>query len=166
MTSLSTPTTLQCLSKSRRPPNPGDAFRLKFIDTDYWVFGVVTKKGAMNPLHPDLYVLRFLDYKSQRPTAEIEKIDISKTLIAPTITNRQGWLRGYFATFDHATAPTILEVFDFRPGVFVNELGDVISFRPDTTRPTRPFGIQGLFDIEDELRAALGLPNVAPSKKE
>lgn len=95
-------TNLDVLRPSRSKPRAGDVFALRQLGGDFR-FGRVISTDAMAgwsmPGATLIYIFRFSSSELAMPEQDL--LAANDLLIAPLMTNRLPWSRGYFQTIDH-----------------------------------------------------------------
>lgn len=152
-------TNLRVLKPSRKRPRAGDVFVMQLPDDSY-VFGRVISTAAMagasmpGAILIYVYQQRF-DSKVVPGRSEVSR---DRLLVAPMMTNRLPWSRGYFETVAHWP----LEADDTLPqhcflsaarGRYFDEKGNELA------GPVEPVGVYGLHSyrtIDDAVSTALG----------
>ena len=78
-------------------PKAGDIFVMRPTDDVGFVFGRVAKSGV----GPFGLFLVYVFRGRSADRAAVPDLDVSNLLLGPTVTNRQGWLKGYFETVEN-----------------------------------------------------------------
>ena len=155
-------TNLQILKPSRKAPRAGDIFVCRPAGRRY-LFGRVVATDAMIASMENCILVYVFTVESETKTPP-ERLSAMKLLIAPLMTNRLPWSRGYFETVAHR---------GFEPG----ERLPMHCFEEPLRKPTRywdeynhelrarlePCGIHGLHSyrtIDDAVSDALGIARV------
>jgi hypothetical protein len=150
---------LRVLKKSRRKPLPGDIFVVGVPGGKYAFGRVIRVDATIGPLVNCIliYIYKGL-YSRKTPPPELTPRAL---LVPPLLTNRQGWLRGYFETVEHRplAADQVLPTHCFASYVsrdtYYDEYGNRLS------EPIEPLGeheLQSYRTIDDQISAALGIP--------
>lgn len=155
-------TNLQLLAASRKAPKAGDIFVCRPAGRGY-LFGRVVATDALITTMKDCILLYVFSIESESKEPP-ERLSAMQLLIAPLMTNRLPWSRGYFETVAHR---------DFEPG----ERLPTHCFEEPGRKPIRywdeynhelpgkrePCGIHALKSfrtIDDSISDALGVPRV------
>lgn len=152
-------TNLEILQPSRSKQREGDIFALRLGDE--FRFGRVISTEAMAgwsmPGAILIYIFRAPSSELAMPEDELMRPD--QLLIAPLMTNRLPWSRGYFQTIGHRPlAPgEVLNQHCFRSsnGRYFDESAREI---PGPAEPCGDGGLHSYRTIDDEISAALGVP--------
>ncbi len=149
---------LKVLEKSRKVPSIGDIF-VWTMDTHNYYFGRVIKTDAIAGGFPNSLVLYFYNNAVSDYT-HIPELRKEELLVPPLMTNRQGWLKGFFKTI--ANKP-LREKDQFIPNIFEDvlfqcykdEYGNKIEKKEN--REYGLYGLGGIAGIDILLSHALGL---------
>lgn len=153
-------TNLEVLKPSRSKPRLGDVFALRLGDE--FRFGRVISTDAMAgwsmPGAILIYVFRTPSSGLTMPDEDVTRAD--NLLIAPLMTNRIPWSRGYFQTIgNRPLAPADLlaqHCFRSSNGRYFDESAQEL---PGPVEPCGDWGLHSFRTIDDEISAALGLPS-------
>ena len=147
------------LQKSRRRLQPGDIFAMAPSDGKY-LYGRIIATNA-NPLGVGGGVLVYIYKARSTDKRKVPDLMCGQLLVAPIITNRLGWSRGYFE-FVENRALTAMDCL--RQHCFVRAWSTPVQYFDETGKslpgPTEPVGQWGLYGheaIDEEVCAALGL---------
>ena len=95
-----------------------------------------------------------------RDKHEIPALDKKSLLVAPIMTNRLGWSRGYFETVanepvgeDDVLQPNCFYSYSFRR--YYDEYNHEL---PERVEPCGVYGLHSFRTIDDEVSKALGIP--------
>jgi len=154
-------TNLRVLKKSRKKPKPGDVFVVQLRDDEY-IFGRVIAIDADVGFKTFGNVLLYFYRAFSGSKGDVPEIDCHELLIPPVITNRLGWVRGYFETVCHrALAPEdVLEKHCFYDMVFKKYVDEYGQELPQRMEPCGQDVLHSFRTIDDELSKALGIPTV------
>lgn len=152
-------TNLEVLKPSRSKPKAGDIFAMRLGDE--FRFGRVISTEALAgwsmPGAILIYVFRTSASELTVPEEDVTRID--NLLIAPVMTNRIPWSRGYFQTIgNRPLAPAdVLAQHSFRSsnGRYFDEGAREL---PGPVEPCGDWGLHSYRTIDDEISGALGLP--------
>jgi hypothetical protein len=148
---------LEVLKRRRHVPKAGDVFVMKPPDGRY-LFGRVISTDASGALGVGCVLLYIYAARSvaKSPVPDLLR---GQLLIPPVMTNRLGWVRGYF---EHIENQPMRAMDRLRQHCFIDSRG--WYFDENGTRlagPTAPVGCWG-FDsfrtIDDKISDALGIP--------
>ena len=141
---------------TRKSPRPGDIFIQRLVSSGLYITGLVAKEKV--GYASKFLLLYFANIFSKERDLQVG-VEAFKDnlLIPPLITNRQGWLKGYFQTIKHAKVndSALLPVHCFegnQPGTYYNEYEERLQKR---TEPCGFGGIWGLLEIADTLVEAV-----------
>lgn len=141
---------------TRKRPRPGDIFIQRLVSSGLYIPGLVVKEKV--GYASKFILLYFANVLSEKRTSQVG-VEAFKDnlLIPPLITNKQGWLKGYFETIEHAKVAEsdLLPVHCFegnQPGTYYNEYEERLEQRVE---PCGFGGIWGLLEIADTLAEAV-----------
>ena len=153
---------LQIQQPSRKLPKAGDVFRMHLITGQYLFGRVITTEACLwdVPRLLLLYVYNYLNDDGQVPEI-LRKEDL---LLPPKITNRQGWLKGYFETVlqrplgagDSYERHCLEEVMRNGTSLYYDEYDNPLSERLE---PRGLRAVDGYTSIDNDIADALGIPN-------
>lgn len=157
--SLSMATNLEVFKPSRSKPRAGDVFALRLGER--FRFGRIISTEAMAgwsmPGSILIYIFRASSLELTMPDGELTRAD--NLLVAPLMTNRLPWSRGYFQTIgNRPLAPgDVLAQHCFRSsnGRYFDESAREL---PGPIEPCGDWGLHSYRTIDDEVSAALGIP--------
>lgn len=152
-------TNLEVLKPSRSKQRAGDVFALRLGGE--FRFGRVISTEAMAgwsmPGAILIYIFRAPSAVLVSPEAELLRPD--QLLIAPLMTNRLPWSRGYFQTIGHRALASgdVLAQHCFRSsnGRYFDESAQEI---PGPVEPCGDWGLHSYQTIDDAISTALGMP--------
>jgi len=144
----------------------GDVFVMLPPD-DRYLFGRVVSVDA-NPLGVGGAVLIYVYAPRSKDKQTIPDLSPGHLLVAPIMTNRLPWSRGYFECVEHRVLSSndTLKVHCFErswtnPKQYFNEHGARL---PGPVEPVGSWGLDSFRTIDDKISAALGIPR-APDEK-
>lgn len=148
---------LTVLKKTRRPPQTGDIFVMLPSDGQY-VFGrVIASDAVVGPMSG--CILIYIYRPRSRDKEVLPELRRDQLLVAPIMTNRLPWTRGYF---EHVAHRELRAEDRLGQHCFMDSLGrfyDERSQRLDeATPPVGDWGLHSFWTISDEVSEALGLP--------
>ena len=151
---------LAILKKSRHSPKPGDVFAMLPSDGLY-LFGRVVANDA-NPLGVGGAILLYIFSPRSRRKTDVPLLRTSDLLLAPIMTNRLPWSRGYFENICNQaiTSPDRLEVHCFKDsrGWYFDEYGNRL---PSAVGRVGQWGLHSFQTIDDDIARALELCEAA-----
>lgn len=153
-------TNLEALKPSRLKPRSGDVFTLRIAGA--FRFGRVISTEAMAgwSMPGAILIYIFRTSSSELAIPEDDLIRSDNLLIAPLMTNRLPWSRGYFQTIGNRpfTPGHVLAQHCFRSstGRYFDENANEI---PGPVEPCGDWGLHSYRTIDDEISAALGVPS-------
>lgn len=159
---------LEVLEKSRKKIRPGDIFVFKPKGFDYY-FGRVIRTDARSSSNVnDTFnaVLLYLYNATSKSKEKIPRLDKSKLLIPPQLTNFQGWRAGFFQNIASIELQDddILDQHSFFCPIskdYWDEYGNQLD------KPYEPVGVFGLASIkcaEFLVSRELGIPTMEWNK--
>lgn len=130
---------------TRKKPKVGDLFVQQLLATRQYVWGLVVNTQAHSEPATGLLLLYFSKVtspKDDEPPIAVEEFK-NNLIIPPVITNRQGWLRGYYKTVRNVT---LKEEGILHQHCFEDSLTGLYSNEFDKTLPkrTEPCGLRGV----------------------
>ena len=116
------------LGGSRKVPKPGDLF-ITVLPQVGTIFGRVIRDDV--PFHmAAMWLLYFYDHIGKDET-DRPPLAPPQLLVPPSITNRLGWVRGYYKTIDHIPLEPDQQLrihsFRTRNGLAENEKGQMVK---------------------------------------
>lgn len=153
-------TNMRMLTPSRKHLKPGDIFVLQMRDNEF-IFGRVIRTDArVQTYGPD--VLVYIYNAFSRDKNQIPVLDKNDLLIPPVITNKTGWLDGYFEVIAHRdlAEEDILQphcFFSMHSQRYYDEYDHEL---PERVEPCGLYGLAGYRAIDNEVSDALGIPPV------
>jgi hypothetical protein len=148
---------LAILKKSRRAPEVGDIFAMHPPD-GMFLFGRVISTQA-NPLGVGGALLIYIYQQRAATKAAPTELLHSQLLVAPIITNKLPWAKGYFEFVEsRPLGPSDrLPRHSFRDsrGWYFDEFGNRLQ---GAIEPVGQWGLHSFRTIDDEISKALGLP--------
>jgi hypothetical protein len=160
------PVNLQPLRRSRRRPVEGDVFAMHPPDGRY-LFGRVIGAELSRERAPieGAYLLYVYDLFGDSIDVDPSTLTKNRLLLAPTYTNRLGWVRGYFQTISHRPLrpDDILDQHCFWDALrekHVDECGRILAH---PTEPCGEWAMASYVVIDDKISDALGIPR-APER--
>jgi hypothetical protein len=153
-------TNLQILKPSRVPPKEGDVFTFRMPDGLHRFGRVINTKADVGIGKPQ-WVLIYLYRGTYDNPAMPSRADLRRDalLVAPEITNRLPWSRGYFETVGNLPLEDgdVLRqhCFEKYDGRYFDEAGHQLGRRSE---PCGSFGVGSYRSIDDQLSKALGIP--------
>ncbi len=153
---------LRIQQPSRKMPKAGDVFRMHLINGKY-LFGRVISTEACHGDVPKLLLLYVYNYLSDDGHAP-ELLRKEDMLLPPKITNRQGWLKGYFETVQQRSleAEEIFERHCFESKMFNGSSRYFDEYDNPLSQRLEPCGsrsVAGYSSMDNDIARALGIPN-------
>lgn len=154
---------LAVLRTSRSDPNKGDIFVMLPPDKLFLYGRVISTEAKVGPMNNCMLIYIYSIRSSSK--LPVPELDPQKLLIAPILTNKLPWRRGYFEALLHRE----LEESDYlsqhcfkslSTGRYYDEFGKELD------GPTDPVGVRGLHSfrtIDDAISKVLGIP-LAPDE--
>ena len=159
-------TNLQVFDPPRTKPEVGDLFAMQLADQGY-LFGRVisltavwTKAIAAGPA-----VLIYI-YDARRPSADlrvVEDLTPDRLLVAPIMTNRQPWVKGYFRKIANSSLGNddVLSRHVFYSVPRRRYYDDAGNEVVPGSEPIGVYGLHSFRTIDDLVSDAVGIPRVA-----
>lgn len=148
---------LAVLKKTRRRPEVGDIFVMRPPD-DQFLYGRVISIDA-NPLGIGGGVLIYVYGARSREKTGVPKLLRGQLLVAPMMTNKQPWTKGYFEFVENRSLSSmdILPQHCFKDsrGWYFDEQGKRL---PGPVEPVGQWGLHSYRTIDDEISKALSTP--------
>jgi immunity protein 26 of polymorphic toxin system len=150
---------LKVLRRSRKRLAAGDIFAMFPLDGRYLFGRVISTTAKAGPSMPAnlIYIFDTRSASKRIPTGP--ELGVGCLLIAPLMTNRLGWSRGYFETI--ANRPLgedeVLRhhCFESSRGRYYDEMSRPLEVR---TEPCGIWGLDSYRSIDDAISKALGIP--------
>ncbi len=152
---------LQPVTTSRQRPLTGDIFTMR-LPGDRYLFGRVVNTEA-NPGWDNsrailIYIYRLVANEPALPDpAELQP---DRLLVAPIMTNKLPWSKGYFETVGHfeLASGDVLRQHCFRSanGKYYDETSTEL---PAEVQPCGDWGLHSYRTIDEEVSDALGIPH-------
>jgi hypothetical protein len=151
---------LEILSKSKKGLKPGDVFVLKPKGHNYF-FGRVIDVDADCGFGGGAILIYIYNSTSDNKN-EVPNLDKNELLLAPIMTNRLPWSKGYFENVQHneLTTENVLPVHCFKKpklNAYYNEKGIKLD---KEYKPTGLYGFYSYRSIDDSVSEKLGIPLV------
>jgi hypothetical protein len=157
-------TNLQVLKPSRKPPRAGDIFRMLLPDGSYR-FGRVVRADARWTLASDappaILIYIYANGSSSGLIPSPSGMRADGLLVAPILTNRLPWVRGYFEAIANVPLEEsdVLSAHCFSDasvtGLYFDEMSNPL---PSGVEPIGVYGLQSFRTIDDEVSDAIGIP--------
>lgn len=149
---------LKVLKPSRKKVSEGDVFVVQPHNMDQYVFGRVISTTAQLLAFDELILLYV--YKSfSESKDDVPELSKNNLLIPPVMTNKQGWLKGYFETIINKPIDNADKLqhcfYDQLTNSYFDDMNNQLN------KKIEPCGLYGLVAYEgvgDDVCDALGVP--------
>jgi immunity protein 26 of polymorphic toxin system len=156
-------TNLQTLAPSRKAPKAGDIFVCRPAGRGYFFGRVVATDARIRTEQNCILLYTFATESDTKQPPE--RLSVMQLLIAPLMTNRLPWSRGYFETVarrdfelgERLPVHCFRDLF-FKP--YTRYWDEYNHELPQKREPCGDYGLHSYRTIDDAISDALGIPQV------